>query len=436
MRSPGREPPVPLDRKQVAFLALKGINLGLATLMSFGLVWVLIRKLPLGSYSTFVLIAAMGSYVMATDLGFSSVVYHRVRAAFLRGGPSEARSLAFTAFGLYLGVAAAAELAMIAWLTFAGAAHGLTFAFSVYFLALALALPWGVLRSVAGALDHFLLYEGVEAARRALLTGLIVAMAFGLPLWLYALIALAAWPVAYGVLAPPLIAAIGAGNWREAWRPAEAVRENGRMMGAASVFSLMEFAIYNFPYVILPLLYGYGPALIVFDVFFKVTRFGASAYLVPNESLLPLNTRAIHAGDGRRLLRNVMIAFGLSLLGCAVGVLAVTGYGEVVFRTLLKNGGLVAPQVRWCMAVVLVAMMFQAASGTLLLNSGKMGVLSRVSLGMATSMTVMTIAAATLRWSFIGFMEAYVTVFSVGAAIYFWLLIRSVAGLLGPRRQW
>jgi O-antigen/teichoic acid export membrane protein len=425
-----------VNRKQAAFLAMKGVNLGLATVMSFALVWVLIRKLPLAAYSTFVLIAAMGAYVMATDLGFSAVIYHRVRSAFLRGRPEEARALAVTAFGLYLAIAGLAELLMIAWLAIGGAGHGLSAAFSVYFLALALALPWGVLRSVAGALDHFLLYEGVEAARRALLTAMIAAMAFGLPLLAYAAIALAAWPLAYAILLPRLARTIGAGGWRGVWRPLEALRENGRMMGAASVFSLMEFGVYNFPYIALPYLFGYGPALVVFDIFFKVTRFGASAYLVPNESLLPLNTRAIHDGDGRRLLRNVIIALGLSALACAVGCIAVTAFGDALFRALLKNGALVAPRVRWCMAVVLAAMMFQAASGTLLVNSGKMGVLSRVSVGMALSMSAMTAAAAVLHWSFPGFMQAYASVYAVGAVIYFSLLVASVARLLGPQKRW
>jgi hypothetical protein len=427
-----------VNKRQIVFLGLKGVNLALATVMSFALIWILIRKLPLASYSTFVLIVAMGSYVMATDLGFSSVVYHRVRKAFLGEDPASEKSLVFTASGLYFGVVAIAEVLMILWMHGGGVGGDLVGAFAIYFLALALSLPWGLMRAIAGALDLYLHYEAIEAARRTVLTGLLFAMAMGMSLKVYALIALALWPMAYALLLPSVFRLMGGGErgWRHLWRPRAAIAENGRMLGAASLFSLMEFGIYNFPYVALPLIFGRGPALVAFDVFFKVTRFGAQSYLVPNESLLPMNTRAIHERDGRKLLRNVAAALAISAVACAIGAGAVLLFGETLFRLLLKNAGLVPPTLRWCMAVILVAMMFQAASGTLLLNSGKMGVLSRVSLGMAVSMSLMTAAVVTLHLPFLVFMQSYVAVFSIGATVYFTLLVRSVRRLLGPHRQW
>jgi len=426
----------PASLRQIAYLGLKSVNLLLATAISFALTGVLIRVLPLSAYSSFVVIAAMGSYVLAADLGFSSVVYNQLRRAFLRGEASSERSLAFTAFGLYLLVAIIAEAVMAAVLLFSDLGGPLRLALGGYFLSLVLALPWNLVRGIATATDRYLRYEAVEAVRRLLLTALVFALPHGLSLAGYALISVGLWAAAYALLLPSLMNQLGGPSLRGAWDPGRALGAHGRQMGAASVFSIMEFCVYNFPYVAVPLIYGKGLGLIAFDVFFKITRFGAFSYLVPNESLLPANTRAIHDRDGRRLVRNIALGLGLSAASCVVAVLAVTWFGDSVFRLLLKDASRVPVSVRWCMAGVLVAMMFQAASGTLLLNSGKVVALARVSVLMGSSMALMSVLAALGHWPFQTFMIAYVAVFSCGAAIYVSLLVRSVRRILGPEAAW
>jgi O-antigen/teichoic acid export membrane protein len=425
-----------MGKRQFAYLALKGVNLLLTTALNFGLVYVLIRKLSLTDYSAFVLMTAIGSYVLAADLGFSSVVYQRVRSAFLAGRARDGLSLAVTTFGLYLCLALGTAAIAFGMLTVKDGASGAGQTLGVYFLALLLALPWMIVRSTANAVDRFLIYEATEAARRMVLIILAAAMLRWLPFGGYAISGLVLWLGAYAVVLPPLSRALGGAPSAKHWAPGEAFRDNAAQLKRAGVFSIMEFAIYNFPYLITPLLFGKGHALVAFDVFFKITRFAAVAYLVPSEALLPATTRAVHEADGRKLLKLLALVFGLSLAACLVAAIAVTVFGDALFGLLLGNRAVISPTVRICMAVILFAMMIQAPAGLLLLNTGRSAMLARIAPTVAAAMTVMCVAVAVTHASFDTFLVGYVSIFAIGAVVYFTLLVTHVRRLLRPGGQW
>lgn len=426
-----------MGTRQLAYLALKGVNLLLTTALNFGLVYVLIRKLSLTDYSAFVLMTAIGSYVLAADLGFSSVVYQRVRTAFLAGRPREGLSLAVTTFGLYLCLALGTAGIAFGVLTVKDGAGGAGQVLGVYFLALLLALPWMIVRSTANAVDRFLVYEATEAARRMILIILAAAMVQWLPFGGYAIGGLVLWLGAYAIVLPTLGRTLGGAPTAEHWAPRAALKDNAAQLKRAGVFSIMEFAIYNFPYLVTPLLFGKaGHALVAFDVFFKITRFAAVAYLVPSEALLPATTRAVHEADGRKLLKLLAVVFGLSLVACLVAAIAVTVFGDKLFGLLLGGRAVISPTVRICMAVILFAMMIQAPAGLLLLNTGRSAMLARIAPTVAAAMTVMCVAVAVTHASFDTFLVGYVSIFAVGAVTYFTLLATHVRRLLRPGGQW
>jgi len=409
--------------KQKLYLALKAANLVLATVWSFALVFVLIRVLGHDDYATAILLSALGSYVMASDLGFSSVVYQRVRQAFLDGHGERLRPMAVTAFGLY-GAIVLLAVTVIATQAQRLGSEPLHLAFVLYFAGFVAALPWNIVRSVAAATDNYLRYETAELLRRVLSLGSVLAMLAGMSFTAYTVTVLAIWLAAYAYALPAVTASLQLRSLKRSdWQPRLMLRENQRQMGSASVFSLLEFAIYNFPYLALPWLLRLPAALIPFDVFFKVTRFGAQAYQVANEGTLPASTRAIHGANPHALTRVVATSLGLSAVPCLGGALLIGFFGEPVFGLLLKDATLVTETMRWCMVAMLVCMMFQATAGTLLLNTGHAPLLMRISAMVAGCMLAMSAAAWAADASLDTFMTAYVAIFALGAVTYFAVLV-------------
>lgn len=425
-----------MPARQLAYLALKALNLVLATALSFGLVFALIRKLPESTYATFILVSAVGAYVLAVDLGFSSVVFTKVRKAFLDQRPEDARPIVVGAVAIYAGVIVVAQASFCGAMMLGLIPPDWRLTFGLYFLTVLLALPWNVIRATAAGLERFMLFESVEAVRRLAVVGLVFAMTRGLGFETYAWIVLALWAAAYAGVLSILVRVVGLPSSAADWNLRQVLAKNKGQAGAAGVFALCEVAVYNFPYVAIPLIFHDAGALVAFDVFYKITRFGASAYLVANEGLLPVQTRAIHAGDGRAIVRNIGLSLAISALPCLIGAVAVTAYGDSVFMLLLGDAARVPGYVRLCMAAVLAAMLFRAASGTLLLNTGKAGLLARVSLSEVAAMVLMTASVVAVGAAFSEFLLGYVAIFAAISLAYFLMLARLSRRMFRPAAVW
>ncbi len=422
--------------RQLVYLALKALNLVLATALSFGLVFALIRKLPESAYTTFILVSALGAYILATDLGFSSVVFVKLRKAFLDDRIGDARAITVAAVVIYGFVVVLAQLTFCITLLPNHIPHDWQLAFGLYFLVLLLPLPWNVIRAAAASAERFLLFESVEAIRRLGMVMLILAMTRGLPFEAYAWIALGLWALAYAVVLTVLVPVIGLPRTRADWNLRQVVSESRGQLGGAGLFALCEVVVYNFPYLVIPMLFHSAAALLAFDIFYKITRFGASAYLVANEGLLPAHTRAIHQGVGSTIIRNIAICLGISALPCSVGVMAVSAFGEPVFKLLLGDASRVSMDARGAMAAVLVAMLFRATSGTLLLNTGKSKLLARLAVCEVVAMVALTLACALLKASFAQFLWGYVAIFGAVSAGYFLILTALSRRMFRPLAVW
>lgn len=422
--------------RQLFYLALKALNLVLATALSFGLVFALIRKLPEEAYTVFILVSALGTYILATDLGFSSVVFARLRKAFLEDRIGEARPIVMGAVTLYALIVVLAQLGFCVLLLPGRIPPDWRLSFGLYFLVLLLPLPWNVIRAVAAGSERFLLFETVEAVRRLGMVLLVLAMTKGLSFEAYSSIALTLWALAYGVLLVALMPVIGLPRTREDWNVRKVLSESKAQLGGAGIFALCEVGVYNFPYFAIPLLFHSGPALVAFDIFYKITRFGASAYLVANEGLLPAQTRAIHQGAGPAIVRNIVLCLCISALPCVAGGVAVTVFGDPLFKALLGEASRVPGDARAAMAVMLAAMLFRAASGTLLLNTGKSNLLARIALGEVAAMGLLTLACGLLKAPFSDFLWGYVAVFGVVSAGYFLLLANLSRRMFRPAAVW
>jgi hypothetical protein len=142
-----------------------------------------------------VLLASIGGYVLATDMGFSAYVYAEVRRNFLRDSLEGADDLVSQATTLYVGLSLAA-IVLAALIIPIFAPVRLAPAMTAYFATIVLPLPWMLIRRVAAALDLYVAMETLECIRRAIFCALAATMLFGVSLFEFALACLAGWAVA------------------------------------------------------------------------------------------------------------------------------------------------------------------------------------------------------------------------------------------------
>lgn len=411
------------------YFALKGANLGAATIWSFALIFVLIRRMPLADYSSVVVVTALGAYLMACDLGMSSAVYARMRAFWLRTKEANAAAPTFATSILIAYIA----LSAVASAVFAVVAHALPIgtgdqagALSVYFATLSLALPWSVVRALLGASDRFMAFEIVEFARRTLNLALVVALFWGLPFLAYGWLSIAGWLLAIVALRKPIREMTQWTSLRttRGWR--DAFAGQGKLMGSSGNFSLIEFLAFNFPYLVLPLVYGASHVIVAFDVFSKITRFGSQANIMTFEALLPTSTRALHAGEHARWRRIVAVGLAISLTFACIGTVFVLPFGDMTFGLLLGDSSLVPQWLRICMTAMLFGDAFRAGGALLMLSLGKVQRLLPICIAGAVAFLSLIVIASSTSLTFSGFMISYVAIFGLTSLLYYRGMIKAV----------
>lgn len=402
---------------RLGFLALKGVNLALLVVYSFGMVYVLVRALPPGFYPWMVVLSSVGGYVLAADLGFSIYVYSVVRRRFLAGDLAGSQDLVGDATGIYF--AAAAVSCAIAGAVIAKVApQGLALALAGYFASIVLPLPWMLIRRVAAAIDLHVHIEILEATRRAVFCGFAGLMLAGVPLIGFVLLSLAGWLAAMGC-AWGLLRRHGFHL-----RPGPPARllsffsENRDGVVKSGRFTALEFGIYNFPYLLIPLMF-HGPAeLVGFDLFNKVARFGGAAYSVPAEAFTPQQTRAHYAGDVATVERYQRLMWAVGAVPMTIGGGLLLLVGGPVFDKLLAGVHAVSGEVRIAMAAMLAALLLQTSAGGFLISVGRYDEVGRVAVTTAVLMGASVAATTLLGLSFGTFMLLYVAAYAVHAVLF------------------
>lgn len=399
------------------YLGIKYVNVLLTTVWSFFLTFVLVRVLSLSDYAVVAVITGLGGYVLSANLGFSSVVYNRVRASFLSGN-YQGSEIALTSLLIYGAVALAATLIAAVWIL--GSKVGspdIRLAVLIHFIGMTCGLPWTIVKASATGLNNHFRFELIEVARRGAALILVACIYFGLPFTNYAWIILATWVIAF-LLAMPLIS--------KAWSDQEQTVLTGlrhlggqmKLVGSTGLFSALESVIYNFPYLFVPHVWANPVAVVSFDTLYKIDRFGATAYLAAAEAVLPQQTAAVHGRDLKRLMKPTLTALIVGAAPAICGILAVTVFGDLVFGILLGKAELIAQPVRIAMAIMLAAMLFQTVAGTLLLNLGLASDLVKVTWPVIIGMTGLSVAAVIWRFDFSAFFLGYALIFLAGSVAY------------------
>lgn len=414
------------------YYAIRAVNLALATAWTFALVAVLVRTLGKDDYALVAVVSGLGGYLMLADFGFSSVVYAKTRKRVLEGEEQSdlGMSFRFLLFYAFLSATATALFAALITLGQYGSPE-LRAALILHFAGLVCALPWAIVRVTAAATDRYMLFESVEMTRRLLALLLVVAIWSGLSFFGYALLTLTLWLISFTTLLwfVPILSAFRS---EDGIKPRVLLRDlgldirNGRSAGA---FSVLDGFVYNFPYLVVPSLFGTASSVVIFDMFYKVLRFGASAFLAASEAMLPKQTAALLSGDKPTLKQFTMLSLALCAVPAMIGGALAILFGDIIFGAILNDDSLISLDINICMAVALGAMAVQTVAGTLLVNTGQQRDLSRIAIGVVSTMAIFSMAVYAVDLSFTMFIIGWTAIFSCGALAYMGLLIMKLRRL-------
>ncbi|MGD9809881.1 MAG: hypothetical protein AB7U35_00925 [Sphingobium sp.] len=332
------------ERSASVLTATKLANVALSMLWGFAVTYVFVRALPAGEFRAFLLLVAFNNFTISAEFGFTTIIYARLRRHWLamRSGkedrdddfrPEEIGVLVhFLAVLIVAAGAVVALLIALGWIP-----TGLPGIFLIFFLASALNVLLLLAKRALAALDHNLLWEVLDIARRMLTLGVLLAVLAGLPLLTSVTIQLILNLVG-AVVGMALIhrwAGMRLRHWLAIRVGGGHIRRNYMHdIGASAALTLSEITAYNGPYFVISAI-SHDPALLlVFDFAFKMMRAVATAIRATIEGALPHLTRLWFGGGGAKfgaaLGRAVSVAIGVAL--CAD--LLLIAVGERLFLML------------------------------------------------------------------------------------------------------
>lgn len=331
-----------LERKRGLLGLVKLANVGLGLIWGFVITFVFVRLLPLAEFRAFLLLFAFANYTISAELGFSAIIYSRLRRRTV-AGEGDFRSEEVGVLMLFM----VAIIAVGAVLIGAALASGLIptqrpLLFLVFYLATALNLVALLAKRALAGLDHNLWWEAIDFVRRLLSVALPLAALFGLPLLDAMLLHFTATLITIGIglttihrtLAMPL---------RHWW----ALRSGGAHVrrhyladiGRTAALTLSDITAYNLPYFSIVAATHDPRPLLLFDFIFKISR-GLSAIIrALVETALPGLTRHFIGGESAafrlQLRRCILSSLGMTAALC---LLLLIGGAQVAH--LLFNGKL------------------------------------------------------------------------------------------------
>ena len=399
-------------------------TLGTGLLQTF----VFARVLTPEQFSLFIFFAAVGFSLYVADAGMVKVLFVDLRARFL-----EKRSFAAImgqATGLvsaYFLVAALGTLACFVVLeVHSGYATADRFALTLFFAFNAVNLPWVALRYFSIAIDEYVFFETLEAARRGLTTLALLVMLVGLPVFGFVVLINLGWMAVFAAAIVKLKRrGVLGGQARDNFGHLLVFfRSNKRQIFNSAVYAASEMYIYSFPYFLVPWVYGLGAPIIILDTAFKVVRAANQFYSAACDSLVPRQTSALAERDGPAMVRATWLATalcGIPALGASV-VLIVAG--QWIFAILLGPAAVMPPQMTPVIIILLFGNLAQMVSHSVLVLTGYFKEVARVSFALMAAMTAVAIATAVLHLDIVRFLNAFASTYTLGALVAIVLMIR------------
>jgi len=410
----------------IAFLGLRAMSAFGAMANGFALTFSFARVLDTHLFALFMFIGNLGVTVWLFDLGLARVLYVRLRELHLSGtlaGSKDTGRQAASVVLLYsaLVLTGAAVIFAVRGRLDQGVPLAMFFAFC------AMNVPWYVFRQLSAATDCFVAFEMLEALRRVVHITLIIALPFGLGLNLCLALGNAMWIVVFGSSLLLLIRAGGLvlGTPSALVRAfCTFLRQSRRDLAWSAGYVGSELFSYSYPPLLIPLVYGLGPAAIAFDTAYKVFRGANLLHAAACEVAVPWQTRAHAAQDRRGMIRATAAAALLAAvpaLGvCALLILA----GDMMFGRLLGASAIVPHALSVLIAVLVAANWLQTVANFTLVYTGFFSAIARLALTMAALLSLAGIYNVVARPGLIGFTACYMAIYIVGAVAHLILALR------------
>jgi O-antigen/teichoic acid export membrane protein len=404
--------------------------------------FVFARVLSAEDFSIYILIGTFGVSLWLFDLGAAKILFVRQRARHLtqrRDDTIPAQSSAVVA--LYALIVLAGTLTCFAVMASRPTISAWqAFEFALFFSFAALNLVWFPLRNVSNAVDEYISFETLEAIRRGGHILIMLGLLVGLPLLGFLLLANLLWFVLLAICISRLMdkGALATGVPR-LWSTLGAFwRVNRAELLRSGNYAVAELAIYNFPYLVVPIVFGLGAPTIILDTVFKIFRGATLIYAAGLDPMVPRQTRAFADHDAPTLKKATLIATVL----CAVPTLALCGLllfaGDRLFALLLGQAATVPPAATLILIVLLLANLAQNVASCLLLHTGFFREIARVATFLVVAMTAMSGLVLLSGLDIVGFIGGYAAVYVMGAVLYMVYVVRgpiriASAPMVAPR---
>ncbi len=303
--------------------------------------------------------------------------------------------------------------------------------FALFFEFISLNLVWFALRNIAIAVDEYVLFEALETIRRAGYFLGLAAVLFGLPLIVMLIAINALWAAVIVVCAKRMIA-------RGALQPRVRgaldnllafFRANRAQLLSSGVFAASEIYVYNYPYLIVPMLFGLGAPPIILDTTFKVFRGGATIFGAVCDILVPRQTSALAERDGPTLVRATLLAAALCAIPASIaGAILIFG-ADRLFGFLLGNAATMPAAATPILLVLLAANLAQMVANSVLVHNGYFKEVARLGVAISAAMTAVATVAIIGHLDIVRFLEGYTAVYACGALAAVVLMIRGPINL-------
>ncbi len=321
-----------LERRRSLLGAVKLANVGLGMIWGFAVTFVFVRLLPFHEFRAFLLLVAFANFTISAELGFSSVIYSRLRRTYL-SGEGDFRSDELGVLLMFMG----GIVGLGALLIGAGLASGAIpterpVLFLAFYAANAFNLVALLARRALAALDHNLWWEALDFVRRIVTLALLLAALAGLPILasVLAQLALTLLTILLGLVTVQRALAMSPGHWfalRSGWAHVRANYLGD--IGRTGLLTVSDIAAYNAPYFTIVAATQDPRPLLLFDFVFKMSRALSALVRALVETMLPDLTQhflvgadeAFRAHLRRLTLLSLGLAVALGLVLLAVGPL-------------------------------------------------------------------------------------------------------------------
>ena len=384
-------------------------------------------------FSIFILVAAIGYSLWLIDFGIVKILFVRLRACFLAGKPDKTVAGHATAIvTFYFGLVTTGALVCFVFMVIGTSASVREAAeFGLFFWLIALNLVWFALRNISIAFDEYVLFEALETVRRAGYILGLAAVLFGLPLIVMFIALNMLWAVVLTICLRRMIA-------RGALLPSvrgfaahlrSFVRANRKQLVRSGTYAATEIYTYNYPYLIIPLLFGLGAPPIILDTTFKVFRGGSTIFSAVTDIVVPRQTSALVERDGPTLVRATVLGAALCALPAAIISAILLIGADRLFALLLGHAATMPPATTPILIAMLFADLTKMITHSVLVHNGYFKEVARVGMGVVAAMSALGGFALLTHLDIVHFLAAYTAVYAGGAVAALVMMVR------GPIRR-